>query len=112
MTQELLSKYGGLMPVEQHEVLQDALLPMLDEQRGALRKRAINVVGAARLHRPVHSCPWAGPMLLRLSVDEMAVQPLCAASCLKQAQSSLNACRSQCHAPVMRAPAVSLRHLW
>ena len=46
VTQELLSKYGGLMPVEQHEVLQDALLPMLDEQRGALRKRAINVVGA------------------------------------------------------------------
>ena len=47
VTQELLSRYGGLMPVEQHQVLQDALLPMLDEQRGALRKRAINVVGAS-----------------------------------------------------------------
>ncbi len=57
MTQELLSKYGGLMPVEQHEVLQDALLPMLDEQRGALRKRAINVVGAPRLEPLVPLIP-------------------------------------------------------
>ena len=56
VTQELLSRYGGLMPVEQHEVLQDALLPMLDEQRGALRKRAINVIGAAHtLVRNLHA---------------------------------------------------------
>ena len=54
ITQELLGRYGGLMAVEQHEVLQDALLPLLDEQRGGLRKRAISGLGAP-------SCPSAMP---------------------------------------------------
>ena len=49
ITQELLGRYGGLMAVQQHEVLQDALLPLLDEQRGGLRKRAISGLGAALL---------------------------------------------------------------
>ena len=46
VSHELLGRYGGQMSAAQHRELQQALLPLLDETRGGLRKRAINCLGA------------------------------------------------------------------
>lgn len=49
ISHELLSRYGSQMSVEQHTALRQALLPLLNETRGGLRKRAINCLGVPLL---------------------------------------------------------------
>ncbi len=83
ITQELLGRYGGLMAVEQHEVLQDALLPLLDEQRGGLRKRAISGLGAGpaseRRRRPARHPAHPEPASLN-TFHIVSIRPRCSIS--------------------------------
>ena len=64
ITTTLLERFGGVVTAKGHQAqLQPALLPLLDDRRVALRKRAITALGAATIlsckyvRRQVDGCP-------------------------------------------------------
>jgi hypothetical protein len=59
---EALSKFGGLM-TESHAMLRDALLPVLEESRSGLRKRAVHCMGEMQ--------PPSKPLVLSVCLSEM-----------------------------------------